>query len=238
MRRRPFRAPHHSCSDIALVGGGGLPRPGELSLAHKGVLFLDEIAEFNRRVLETLRQPLEQGAVHLARVARSIVFPAEVTLVGAMNPCPCGLHGTGDCRCPAGATERYQRRLSGPLRDRFDLALDLPAVAWADLRSTRAWESSAAVRARVMAARGRQHVRQGRVNARLDERQTQALCRSLKPDAEGLLERAVNGLRLSARAVSRAVRVARTIADLDGSEIIGAPQLAEALQFRLSEPRP
>jgi magnesium chelatase family protein len=240
MRRRPFRAPHHTCSDIALVGGGGLPRPGELSLAHLGVLFLDELPEFNRRVLETLRQPLEQGAVHLARVARSIVFPAEVTLVGAMNPCPCGFQGSGQrpCRCPAGATERYQSRISGPLRDRFDLALHLPAVQWADLRSPRPWESSATVRARVIAARRRQRARQGRVNARLDERQAQRVCSRTSPEAEALLGRAVNGFRLSARAVSRVLRVARTVADLDGSEGVETRHLAEALHFRPAESQP
>jgi magnesium chelatase family protein len=240
MRRPPFRAPHHTCSDIALVGGGGVPRPGELSLAHRGVLFLDELPEFNRRVLETLRQPLEQGAVHLARVARSLVFPAEVTLVGAMNPCPCGFQGTGQqiCRCPAGATERYQRRLSGPLRDRFDLALDLPAVRWADLRGARAWESSAVVRARVVAARTRQRGRQGRLTARLDEPRIRTMCRSAGAEAEALLERAVDGYSLTARAVSRVLRVARTIADLDGAEVVESRHLAEALQLRPTEPRP
>ena len=237
MRQRPFRAPHHTCSDIALVGGGGLPRPGELSLAHLGVLFLDELPEFNRRVLETLRQPLELGAVHLARAARSVVFPAEVTLVGAMNPCPCGFHGSAQrsCRCPPGATERYQRRISGPLRDRFDLALELPAVAWADLRSARQWETSERVRLRVTTARGRQHARQGCLNARLDEHQTQAVCGHWTPEVEALLERAVSGFRLSARAVSRVLRVARTVSDLEGADVLRPDHLAEALQFRPAE---
>ena len=238
MRQRPFRAPHHTCSDVALVGGGSLPRPGELTLAHLGVLFLDELPEFNRRVLETLRQPLELGAVHLARAARSVMFPADVTLVGAMNPCPCGFLGSSQrtCRCPSGSTERYQRRISGPLRDRFDLALALPAVAWADLRSGRQWENSARVRLRVTAARGRQQARQGCLNARLNEQQTQAVCGASTPDVEALLERAMTGFRLSARAMSRLLRVARTIGDLEGRDMVSADHVAEALHFRPVEP--
>jgi magnesium chelatase family protein len=240
MRRRPFRAPHHTCSDIALVGGGGIPRPGELSLAHKGVLFLDELPEFNRRVLETLRQPLEQGAVHLARAARSVVFPAEVMLVGAMNPCPCGFHGSErrSCMCPAGAIERYQRRISGPLRDRFDLAIEVRAVPWTELRQREPWEASAAVRARVVGARQRQLTRQGRLNARLPEREVPRVCEYGGRDADALLERAVDGLQLSARAVSRVLRVARTLADLEGSERVEARHLAEALHFRPAEWQP
>src|SRR4030095_15108406 len=136
IRARPFRAPHHTCSDVALVGGGSIPRPGEMSLAHCGVLFLDEVPEFSRRVLETLRQPLEQGVVHIARAARTMTFPARVTLVGAMNPCPCGFHGDRQrsCRCPASVVDRYRRRLSGPLRDRFDLSVEAQPVAWQELR--------------------------------------------------------------------------------------------------------
>ena len=154
----PFRAPHHSCSDVALVGGGSIPRPGELSLAHGGVLFLDELPEFSRRVLESLRQPLEQGVVHIARASRSTVFPARVLLVGAMNPCPCGYHGddTRECRCTPSVVDRYQQRLSGPLRDRFDLGVAVRAVPWKDLRSQACAESSASVRTRVEAARARQ----------------------------------------------------------------------------------
>jgi magnesium chelatase family protein len=240
IRTRPFRAPHHTCSDIALVGGGGIPRPGEMSLAHLGVLFLDELAEFQRHVLEALRQPLEQGVVHVARSSRSVVFPADVTLVGAMNPCPCGFFGTGQriCRCPAGAIERYRRRLSGPLRDRFDLSVELTAVAWEDLRDERRWEPSSAVRARVIAARALQTARQGRVNARLDDEGLRRWCSLTSPGAEPLLERAVRRHGLSARAVARVLRVARTVADLSGRSDLGVDHLAEALHFRAGEPDP
>ena len=232
---RPFRAPHHTCSEIALVGGGSQPRPGELSLAHRGVLFLDEMPEFSRRSLETLRQPLEQGTVHIARVSRSVTFPAEIMLVGAMNPCPCGYHGGGQrvCRCPSVAVAQYQRRLSGPLRDRFDLSLDLPPVPWGDLRRAGPGEASAAVRERVLAARHRQIQRQGVLNARLEGRPLRETCAPADRQAEGLLASGVDRLQLSARAVGRVLRVARTIADLAGSDRIESGHLAEALQFRL-----
>jgi magnesium chelatase family protein len=235
--RRPFRAPHHTSSDVALVGGGAVPRPGELSLAHKGVLFLDELPEFSRRVLETLRQPLEQRVVHIARAAHTATFPADVLLIGAMNPCPCGYYGSGQrpCRCPPGAMERYQRRLSGPLRDRFDLALDLPAVTWEELRGAGTGESSAVVRQRVVVARGRQMARQGCTNARLDGRAQARHCRLVDTPAERLIGQAVTRFRLSARAVSRLLRVARTIADLDGREDIATAHVAEALAFRVTE---
>ncbi len=238
LQRRPFRAPHHTCSEVALVGGGSLPRPGELSLAHTGVLFLDELPEFSRRALETLRQPLEQGVVHIARAARSARFPASVMLVAAMNPCPCGYFGTGQrpCRCPPGAMERYRRRLSGPLRDRFDLWLNVPAVPWADLlEAPRPAEGSAAVRARVTAARARQHARQGRLNGRLDGRQFEAACRLTDRGASALLGQAVSRFGLSARAVFGVRRVARTVADMDGLDRIEARHLAEALQFRAAD---
>ena len=237
VRTRPFRAPHHTCSDVALVGGGAVPRPGEISLAHHGVLFLDELPEFSRRVLETLRQPLEQGMVHIARANHTAVFPARVMLVGAMNPCPCGFHGSAQrpCRCPAPAVERYRRRLSGPLRDRFDLSLEIPAVPWSDLRATTAGESSSAVRARVLTARARQLARQACLNARLDGRALRAACALNDRQAEGLLANGVSKLRLSARAVMRVLRVARTIADLEGTASLTAAHLAEALQWRLTE---
>ena len=237
VRTRPFRAPHHTCSDVALVGGGAVPRPGEISLAHHGVLFLDELPEFSRRVLETLRQPLEQGMVHIARANHTAVFPARVMLVGAMNPCPCGFHGSAQrpCRCPAPAVERYRRRLSGPLRDRFDLSIEIPAVPWADLRATTAGESSSAVRARVLTARVRQLARQACLNARLDGRALRAACALNDREAEGLLANGVSKLRLSARAVMRVLRVARTIADLEGTASLTAAHLAEALQWRLTE---
>jgi magnesium chelatase family protein len=237
IRARPFRAPHHTCSDVALVGGGSVPRPGELSLAHGGVLFLDELPEFSRRVLETLRQPLEQGVVHIARASRSAAFPAAVMLVAAMNPCPCGFRGTGQrpCSCPPGVAERYRRRLSGPLRDRFDLGLEMPAVTWTELRGTAAPEPTAPVRARVMAARRRQVERQGRLNGRLDGRALERACRLADPAGEALLARAVTRFSLSARAVGRILRVARTVADLEGSPGVRDGHLAEALQFRLDD---
>ncbi len=207
---RPFRAPHHTCSEIALVGGGSVPRPGELSLAHHGVLFLDELPEFSRRALETLRQPIEQRVVSIARAARSAAFPAAVMLVAAMNPCPCGFAGSPGrrCRCEASVVERYRRRLSGPLLDRFDLRLDLPAVPWSELEDRRDQaRRRAAVRARVCAARERQLSRQGVLNGELDG----PALRTLHPTdsaSRDLLRRAVDRLRLSVRGVSRVLRVA------------------------------
>jgi magnesium chelatase family protein len=237
LRARPFRAPHHTCSDVALVGGGSHPRPGELSLAHHGVLFLDEVPEFSRRVLESLRQPLEQGTVLVSRAAKSVTFPAQVMLVGAMNPCPCGYFGSEqrDCRCPRPVVERYWQRLSGPLRDRFDLGLELPAVPWADLQSRTPGESTRDVRDRVVAARERQSSRQGCLNGRLDGRALQRFARPADRAAETLLGRAVSRHRLSVRGVTRVLRVARTIADLDGSSEVTARHVAEALQFRLPD---
>jgi magnesium chelatase family protein len=209
-----------------------------LSLAHDGVLFLDELPEFSRRVLETLRQPLEQGTVLVSRAARSVSFPAQVMLVGAMNPCPCGYHGSDQriCRCPPPAVERYWRRLSGPLRDRFDLGVELPAVPWRDLQARATGESSAEVRPRVLAARERQLARQQCLNGRLDGRALQRHGRPADSSTEVLLGRAVTRLRLSVRGVSRVLRVARTISDLEGSPGVERRHVAEALQFRLPDP--
>jgi magnesium chelatase family protein len=231
---RPFRAPHHTCSDVALVGGGSTPRPGELSLAHCGVLFLDELPEFSRRVLESLRQPLEQGVVHIARASRTMTFPARVTLVAAMNPCPCGFHGDRQrsCRCPASVVDRYRRRLSGPLRDRFDLSVEVQPVAWQELRGEVESESSSMIKARVVAARTRQLDRQGTLNAQLEGRALRSIC-AISPAATSRLGHAIKRLGLSARAITRVLRVGRTIADLEKQANIADNHLAEALQFRL-----
>ncbi len=235
IRTRPFRAPHHTCSDVALVGGGSAPRPGELSLAHLGVLFLDELPEFSRRVLETLRQPLEHGSVLIARAARSVSFPARVMLVGAMNPCPCGYAGSTSraCRCSPSTVDRYQQRLSGPLQDRFDLSVSLPAVPWQHLRGDAPAEPTAAVRERVEAARKRQIERQGTCNGGLEGQALQRLCGPVDKAVEGLLSQGVAKLGLSVRGVARVLRVARTVADLDSSAHLKAQHVAEALQFRL-----
>ncbi|MDR2031923.1 MAG: YifB family Mg chelatase-like AAA ATPase [Azoarcus sp.] len=234
---RPFRAPHHSASAAALIGGGSIPQPGEISLAHHGVLFLDELPEFDRRVLESLREPLESGMVSIVRTRRRAEFPARFQLVAAMNPCPCGYagHPARACTCAPAQIERYRARLSGPLLDRLDLIIEVPVVPFADLSARRAGESSAEVRARVICARERQMSRQGVANARLDAGRVETFC---MPDAAGaaLLEKAMQRLNLSARAYHRVLRVARTLADLSGDEHPGAVHLAEAIQYR-REPR-
>ncbi|NJD26575.1 MAG: YifB family Mg chelatase-like AAA ATPase [Betaproteobacteria bacterium] len=231
--RRPYRAPHHTASAVALVGGGNPPRPGEISLAHHGVLFLDEPSEFDRKVLETLREPLETGRIHIARAARHAEFPAEFQLVAAMNPCPCGYagHPKGQCRCTPDQIARYRGRLSGPLVDRIDLLIEVPALPAEALAGKADGEASASVRDRVAAAASRQQARQGTSNARLDTAAIDALC---TPDAGGaqLLRQAGERLGLSARAWHRILKVARTIADLGGSETIGAAHIAEAIQYR------
>src|SRR4051812_42877400 len=234
---RPFRAPHHTISDIALIGGGAQPRPGEVSLAHNGVLFLDEMLEFSRHVLEVLRQPLEERAVTIARAARTALFPAHFMLVGAMNPCPCGYLGDTlrECRCTPQAIVRYRDRLSGPLRDRLDLLVDVPALPPDLLTSQAQGEPSALVRARVVAARGRQHERYRtrgiRANAELTPSLIARYC-ALDRAGTRLIQSSVSRLGLSARGYDRVRAVARTIADLEGAESIAAEHLAEALQFR------
>ena len=234
---RPFRAPHHTISNAALVGGGSQPRPGEVSLAHHGVLFLDEMPEFSRHVLEVMRQPLEEGRVAIARAARTAIFPARFVLVGAMNPCPCGFAGDSirECRCTPQQVARYQGRLSGPLRDRFDLMVDVPAVPPDVLGDAAPGEPSAAVRARVVDARGRQQRRYSGTGVRANATLSPALLtRHCQLDRAGmrLLSAAVQKLALSARGYDRIRKVARTIADLSGSEAIEADHIAEALQFR------
>ena len=234
---RPFRAPHHTISDVALVGGGALPRPGEISLAHHGVLFLDEMPEFSRHVLDVLRQPLEEGRITVARAARTASFPARFVLVAAMNPCPCGYRGDPKraCRCTPQQVAKYRGRLSGPLLDRIDLIVDVQPVAIAELTGQPDGEPSASVRARVLTARERQLARPGRA-ARLNANlQGHAFARTCALDETGrrVLERAAERLHLSARGFHRVLKVARTIADLAGASAIAPDHVAEALQYRM-----
>lgn len=230
---RPMRAPHHSASTAALVGGGSTPRPGEISLAHHGVLFLDELPEFDRRVLEALREPLESGHITISRAARRAEFPARFQLVTAMNPCPCGYHGhpDGRCRCTPDQVARYRGKLSGPLLDRIDLILEVPALPVADLQHAPPGEASAPVRERVARCWAIQYARQHKPNAQLNSAEVDRWC---QPDAAGakLLASAIERLRLSARGYHRILKVARTIADMNESEAIGVAHVAEAVQSR------
>lgn len=234
---RPFRAPHHTISDAGLVGGGSVPKPGEASLAHNGVLFLDEAPEFRRHVLEVLRQPLEDGRITVARAAGSIDYPASFMLVAAMNPCPCGFFGDPqkECRCTPMQTARYRSRVSGPLLDRIDIQVEVPAVAYEALASRAPGEPSEAVRQRVNQARRVQVERFGEAgihaNARMSARDLRRYCR-VDPAGEQLLENAINRLGLSARAYVRILKVGRTIADLAGAEAIQSAHIAEAIQYR------
>jgi magnesium chelatase family protein len=236
---RPFRAPHHTISDAGLIGGGAVPRPGEVSLSHNGVLFLDELPEFPRNVLEVLRQPLEDGHVVIARASMSLSFPARFMLAAAMNPCPCGYFNdkSRECHCTPPLIQRYVAKVSGPLLDRIDIHVEVPAVQYRELRSTTPAESSAAIRARVLAARERQRLRfvgaseKLYANAQMTTRQIRAFC-ELPPEAERLLERAMQQQGLTARAHDRILKVARTVADLDGAEAIALPHIAEAIQYR------
>ena len=233
-RDRPYRSPHHTASAVALVGGGAQPRPGEISLAHNGVLFLDELPEWDRRALEVLREPLESGVVTISRAARQSEFPARFQLVAAMNPCPCGWAGdpSGRCRCHADAIQRYRAKLSGPLLDRIDLHVDVPRLPPAELRPDAPdGESSECVRERVAGARALQEARSGKPNAQLGQAETMATCRLGSQD-QILLERAIDALQLSARSMHRILRVARTIADLANSPQIATAHLGEALGYR------
>jgi len=230
---RPLRAPHHTASRIALVGGGTPPRPGEISLAHHGVLFMDELPEFGRSALEALREPLETGVISLARGTRQARFPARFQLVAAMNPCPCGYlgHPSGRCRCTPDAVARYRARISGPFADRVDIKIEAPTPREAELLTAAEGEPSVVIRERVVAARARQLARQGKPNAFLGTQEIDAHC-AVDAEAEGLAREAIARLALSARAYHRVLRVARSIADLAGAPRIGPAQLAEAIQYR------
>jgi len=233
LQNRPFRAPHHTISDAGLIGGGsGSPRPGEVSLAHQGVLFLDELPEFPRGVLEQLRQPLEEGSVTLARSNGTLTFPARIMLVAAMNPCPCGFYGdnTRECRCTPGIIQRYLAKVSGPLLDRIDMHIEVPAVPYKELRSKADANSSAQIRERVEEARDIQRQR-GFYNSQIPPSLLRSLC-ALDESGERTLEMAIRRMNLSARAHDRMLRVARTIADLDHAASVSAKHLAEAVQCR------
>lgn len=240
---RPFRAPHHTISDAGLIGGGSTPRPGEVSLAQGGVLFLDELPEFRRHVLEVLRQPLEDGVVTLSRASATVTYPARFMLAAAMNPCPCGYRGdpAHQCHCTAVMVERYLSRISGPLLDRVDIHLAVPAVGWSDLSGSEGEEPSSVIRERVEAARTRQRERFAgrrgvRANAQMGAREIRAACRLDEAGSE-LLRSAITRLALSARAFHRVLKLARTVADLAGSEPIEAPHVAEAIQYRALDRR-
>jgi magnesium chelatase family protein len=245
---RPFRAPHHTVSDAGLIGGGAIPRPGEVSLAHNGLLFLDELPEFPRNVLEVLRQPLEDGLVTISRASMSLSFPARFMLAAAMNPCPCGYFNdkSRECMCTPPMIQRYVSKVSGPLLDRIDIHIEVPAVQYKELRSTAQAEASAQMRDRVLAARERQHARFARVgdvvpssrrqkpifaNAHMTTQQIRIFC-ELSTDAERVLERAMQQQGLSARAHDRILKVARTVADLEGAQDIAVKHIAEAIQYR------
>src|SRR4051812_39731351 len=235
---RPFRSPHHTISDVGLLGGTATPSPGEVSLAHNGVLFLDELPEFKRSTLEVMRQPLEDGKVTVSRAAGSVTFPSEFMLVAAMNPCPCGYFGDlkRECRCSPLQVQRYRQRISGPLLDRIDLHIEVPAVEYRDIASTRLEENSEAIRERVVRARERQQARFAKdantnCNARMGTRQIKEHC-SLGEESQELIRIAMTELNLSARAYDRILKVSRTIADLAGAADITAEHVSEAIQYR------
>ena len=237
MTRRPFRSPHHTVSNAGLAGGGTNPRPGEISMAHKGVLFLDELPEFRKDTLDLMRQPLEDAQVTISRASGAVSYPAEFMLVCAMNPCKCGWYGdpSGRCTCSERAVEAYRGRISGPLLDRIDIVVEVPAVKYEDLRARAEAEPSAAVKTRVDEARKRQNQRFGTgstlCNARMGPRELRKYC-ALDETCEELMKQAFDTMGLTARSYDRILRVARTVADLDGSENIGPQHLAEAIQYR------
>ncbi len=235
---RPFRSPHHTISDVGLLGGSATPAPGEVSLAHNGVLFLDELPEFKRSTLEVMRQPLEDGRVTVSRAAGTVTFPSEFMLVAAMNPCPCGYFGDlkRECRCSPVQVQRYRQRISGPLLDRIDLHIEVPAVEYRDISSDRAEEKSEAIRERVAQARERQRTRfradkNITCNARMTTRAIKAHCK-LSDDSQELIRLAMTELNLSARAYDRILKVSRTIADLEGADAISPDHVSEAIQYR------
>ena len=237
VRARPFRAPHHTVSAPGLSGGGTIPHPGELSLAHNGVLFLDEIPEFSRSAMEVLRQPIEDGTVTISRVSGTLTYPCSVMLVAAMNPCPCGYfgHPGRPCTCSSNLVSKYLSRVSGPLLDRLDLHVEVPAVNFDELSSSEVSESSADIKARVNAARAIQNQRYANTgitcNARITPDMLQKVCVMTK-SASALFRRAFDKIGLSARAYDRVLKVSRTIADLEGSELIDIEHAAEAVQYR------
>jgi magnesium chelatase family protein len=235
---RPFPAPHHTISDVGLLGGGATPSPGEISIAHNGVLFLDELPEFKRSTLEVMRQPLEDGKVTVSRAAGTMTFPAEFILVAALNPCPCGFFGDPkrECRCSLMQVQRYRDRISGPLLDRIDIHLEVPAVEFKEIASKEQAESSASVRERIEEVRKRQQerfARSGKIrcNARMNSKMLRAYC-DLDEEGEGMLRTAMQELNFSARAYDRILKVSRTIADLDGAENIAPDHVGEAIQYR------
>jgi magnesium chelatase family protein len=238
-RRRVIRSPHHTASSVALVGGGGNPKPGEISLAHHGVLFLDELPEFERGVLEVLREPLESGRITISRAARQAEFPAQFQLVAAMNPCPCGYlgHPNGKCRCTPDQVSRYRGKISGPLLDRIDIQIEVPALSESELTKQADGEPSSTVQARVEIAYQRQLARQGKPNSQLTTKEIDRLC---KPDeaGENLLKQAISRLSLSARAYHRILKLARTIADLAGKDNISSANIGEAIQYRRLDKSP
>ena len=232
-RRRPFRSPHHSASAAAMVGGGSDPKPGEISLAHNGVLFLDELPEFDRKVLEMLREPLENGLIHISRASRQATYPARFQLVAAMNPCPCGYlgHPAKPCRCTPESIARYRGKISGPLLDRIDLIIEVPALSAAELTQATPGEPSAAVRERVLTARERQQRRQGKSNALLNVTELDELA-AIEPEAKAALSAVLEKLSLSARSYHRILRIARTLADLAGSDTVNQRHVMQAVSFR------